>query len=429
MAAIHTGPSSLSPLERIYAAVSPCVFGTSLAAAYIGGASKDELRARTGRMPPGGRGVVWFHGASAGEMAAATLLVTTLRRHGLCFPVVFTAANRAGVAYISRRNPPDAVAALAPWDVPAWISRAFDVWQPTALLLIETELWPLMVFEAHRRGVPVLSLSARIYPRDVPRYRAIRALIAPTLCRITRILAQNETERDRFIALGAAATRCVAAGNLKHMEEHEGGGDDAGLRDQLGMRAADRVVVFGSVHQGEVPAIFEALDALRGSDARFVIAPRHLSAAHAILKQAEARGLGVRRRSDGRCGDKWRVLVLDTIGELRDFYTIAAVAVIGGGFGKFGGHNPFEALHAGAPVLFGPHFDHFEYEARALTAVTPEAMVSGPQSIAARLEQWLEDESLRRRIVDLQRQTLPDAGAVARRYLEELSPYLAVGHA
>ena len=156
-------------------------------------------------------------------MAAAARLVTMLREHGYRLPAVFTAANRAGVEYICRWGAPDAIAALAPWDVPAWISRAFDLWQPAALFLIETELWPRLVFEAHRRGVPVLSLSGRIYPRDMPRYRAIRGFIAPTLRRLSRILAQNETERDRFIALGAAANRCVTAGNLKYLHERAAG--------------------------------------------------------------------------------------------------------------------------------------------------------------------------------------------------------------
>ncbi len=428
MPALNTGDRQLSVLERIYAALSPCVFGPSLAAAYFGGAPADELRARVGRLPAVADKVVWVHGASAGEMAAAARLVTTLREHGYRLPAVFTAANRAGVAYICRWGAPDTVAALAPWDVPAWVSRAFDLWQPAALFLIETELWPLLVFEAHRRGVPVLSLSGRIYPRDMPRYRAIRGFIAPTLRRLSRILAQNETERDRFIALGAPANRCVAAGNLKYLHER-GGGDPARLRNQLGVAIAQRLVVFGSVHHREIPLIFEAAAALHDQDVRFIVAPRHLSSVPSILREVAARGLGGVLRSRLQSGQDWRILVLDTMGELRDFYAVAAVAVICGGFGKFGGHNPVEALEAGAPVLFGAHFDHFEHEARSLMAVTPQAMVSGPEQLAARLLTWLGDDRLRRHIASRQRLTVPDAAAVTRRYLDELSPYLADAYA
>ncbi|MGO9056298.1 MAG: 3-deoxy-D-manno-octulosonic acid transferase [Candidatus Binataceae bacterium] len=428
MTAVNIGSIRLSSLERIYAALSPCVFGTSLLASYFGGARSDELRARTGWVTPAAGTSIWLHGASAGEMAAASRLVTVLRGHGCRFQAILTAANRAGVAYISRWDSPDTMAALAPWDVPAWVSRAFDRWRPAALFLIETELWPRLVFEAYRRRVPVLALSARIYPRDLPRYRAIRGFIAPTLQRISRVLAQNETERDRFIALGADASRCVAAGNLKHLEERAAG-DSECLRRELELNPADRVIVFGSIHRGEITTVLEAAQVLAPGGARLVIAPRHMSAAPMIAREAAARGLETVRRSQGRSGNRWQVLVLDSMGELRHFYAIAAASVIGGGFGRFGGHNPFEALQAGAPVLLGPHFDHFEHEARALAGITPEVRVSSGDQIAGRLRGWLNDERARQRILSLQRMTLPDAAAIARRYFDELSPFLAAAHA
>lgn len=427
MPALLTGATQLSPLERIYATFSPCVFGTTLLASYLGGASADELRARRGWLPPAAGPSVWLHGASAGEMAAASRLVAALRGHDYRFQTVFTAANRAGVEYISRRDPPGTIAALAPWDVPAWISRAFDLWQPAVLLLIETELWPRLVFEAHRRAVPVLAVSARIYPRDLARYRAIRSFMAPTLGRLSRILVQNEVERDRFLALGADAGRCAIAGNLKHLEEPVAAAP-ADLRREIGLRPGQRVIVFGSVHYSEIALVLEAIKSLDGADARFIIAPRQVSAAETIARQAAARGLPAARRSRGQPGNGWRILILDTMGELRHFYSIAMAAVVCGGFAKFGGHNPYEALQAGAPVLFGRHFEHFEYEAAALAKITPEARVSSPDQIAARLREWFGDEASRRRVVALQRQTLPDAAAVTRRYLDELSPYLVAVH-
>jgi 3-deoxy-D-manno-octulosonic-acid transferase len=316
----------LSPLEQIYAPLSPLVFGTTLLTSYLGGATAEELRARLGWMSPAAGRTVWLHGASAGEMAAVASLVTALRERGDRFQPVFTAANRAGVAYISRQGAPDAITALAPWDVPAWVSRAFDLWQPAVLFLIETELWPRLVFEAHHHCVPVLSLSARIYPRDIPRYRAIRSFIAPTLCRLTRILAQNEVERDRFIALGAAAVRCVAVGNLKHLQESTVY-DPGQLRRELGLQPADRVVVFGSVPHSEIALVFKAIEALGAVGARFVIAPRHLSAAQTIAWEAATHVLQTAWRSRGQPGNGWQILILDTMGELKRFYSIASIAV------------------------------------------------------------------------------------------------------
>ncbi|SRR5579875_1210725 len=421
-------PSGLSALEKIYAALSPCVFGPSLAAAYVSGATGDELRARMGRVPVTERGALWFHGASAGEMAGAARLVTALHDHGYDFPAIFTASNRAGVDYIARLQTRNTAAALVPWDVSAWIGRAFDTWQPAALFLIETELWPLLIYEAWRRAVPVLALSARIYPRDVKRYQAIRLFIEPTLRRLSRILAQNEIERERFVALGAPPHRCVAAGNLKHLHERVPG-DPLWLRSEIGVGPGEPVIVFGSVHRQELALIFQAMAEVKDKAVRFVVAPRHLSSAPDVVRGATAAGLPVALRSRMQAGDNWRVLVLDTIGELREFYGVAVVSVIGGGFGKFGGHNPLEALEAGVPVLLGAHFDHFEHEARSLVAAAPQTMVATAAQLAAALRQMLADEQWRRNILAKQLQTLPDPVCVTRRYLDELAPYLTAAYA
>jgi 3-deoxy-D-manno-octulosonic-acid transferase len=428
MPASSTNSVRLSGWERIYAALAPCVFGPSLAAAFAGGASRDELRARVGRVPAAEPGAIWLHGASAGEMAGAARLVDVLRQHGYFFPAIFTAANRAGVAYISRLAAAHSTAALVPWDVPAWVSRAFDRWRPTALLLIETELWPSLVFEAHRRGVPVLSVSGRIYPRDVSRYQAIRRFIEPTLRRLSRVLAQNEIERQRFIALGAAADKCVTAGNLKHLQQRSAG-DPARLREQIGVPAGDPVIVFGSVHRAEIPIVGDAIALLAGRQVRFVVAPRHLSSIPGLIREMSARRLRTTLRSQVETGEHWRILVLDTIGELRDFYGIALASVICGGFGKFGGHNPLEALEAGAPVFFGAHFHHFEHEARLLMAITPEAMITTAEQIAAGLRRALEEEDWRLHMLAKQKQTLPDPAIVTRRYLDQLSPFLTATYA
>ncbi len=429
-----TGATQLSPLERIYATFSPCVFGPTLLASYLGGASPDELRARRGWLPPPPVRRCGYHGASAGEMAAAARLATALRGHGYRFQAVFTAANRAGVEYISRQDAPGTVAALAPWDVPAWVSRAFDQWRPAVLLLIETELWPRLVFEAHRRAVPVLALSARIYPRDIARYRAIRGFMAPTLGRLSRILVQNEVERERFLALGADAGRCAIAGNLKHLEEEPAASAPFDLRRELGLRSAQRLIVFGSVHKSEVALVLEAIKSLDAPDARFIIAPRHASAAETILREAAARGLPAARRSRGQPGNGWRILILDTMGELRTFLLDSHGS---GGMRrvwKVRRSQPLRGVasrHAGA---LWPSLRAFRTRGGHCTGKrSPPAWPAGFQpGSSVRGSGWANGfagtKTAGGALVALQRRILPDAAAVTRRYLHELSPYLVAVH-
>jgi 3-deoxy-D-manno-octulosonic-acid transferase len=276
--------------------------------------------------------------------------------------------------------------------------------------------------------VPVLSVSGRIYPRDLSRYHAIRPLIEPTLRRLSRILAQNETERERFIALGAPPDNCVTAGNLKHLQQRTPS-RPARLREQIGVPPGHPVIVFGSVHRAEIPLVGDAMAQMAGKEVRFVVAPRHLSSVPYLMREMSARGLTAMLRSRVKPDDQWRILVLDTIGELREFYGIAVASVICGGFGKFGGHNPLEALEAGTPVFFGAHFHHFEHEARLLMAATPEAMITTAEQIAAGLRRMLEEEDWRLDMLAKQKQTLPDPALVTRRYLDELSPFLTAAYA
>jgi 3-deoxy-D-manno-octulosonic-acid transferase len=285
--------------DRLYGVAARVVFPMIWLGARVGGVPAEQLRARTGMMPVAPRPLVWFHGASAGELTAAAYLAGALQQSGYRFVSAYTAANAAGVELGARVAGPAGVAAFSPWDHPRWVARAFDHWQPRVLVLVETELWPRLILEAARRHIPAFSVSARIYPRDMSRYRAIRPLAAPMLRRLTQVLAQNEVERERFIALGACPQRCSVGGNLKHL-----GPDSARaaasardqLRSDLGCGQDDRIVAFGSVHADEISFVFAALDRLRLESWRAIIAPRHAGAVPAIASAARQRGWRCQRR-------------------------------------------------------------------------------------------------------------------------------------
>jgi 3-deoxy-D-manno-octulosonic-acid transferase len=431
MMASQTPATAVTFADRLYGAAARCAFPPVWLGAWLFGVSAQQLRARTGTMPDAARPLVWFHGASAGEMAAAARLAAALRQHGHRFTAAYTATNSAGLELAGRLAGPDSVTALVPWDHPRWVARAFDRWQPRLLALVETELWPGLILEAHRRSIPVFCVSARIYPRDVARYRLIRALTVPMLRRLTGVLAQNEVERDRFIALGAAPDRCTVSGNLKYLVVDPvsvaAAGERCALRAELHLGNDDHVVVCGSVHADEIPSLFGALDQLPPGHVRAIIAPRHAGAVAAIVRASQQRGWKSHRRGTGAAPADWRVLVLDRMGELLPAYAIASAAVIGGGFGTHGGHNPLEPVMAGAPVIFGHHFDHFPQEAADLAAAAPEARVRAAAELGQRLAEWLTDDARRQRILALQRQVLPDGAAIARCYVTALSPWLERG--
>jgi len=410
----------ITPLDRIYEILAPFLFGPLWLVACAATLSRDERRERTGLMPSVAGPVVWFHGASAGEMAAALKLSAVLQEAGFQFTAAFTTTNRAGVEYVWRATSGKATVALAPWDVRRWISHAFEEWQPAALVLVETELWPQLILEAARRRIPVFSVNARIYPRDFSRYRAIRRFMTPVLSRLTKILAQNETERERFVQLGATAEQSIVAGNLKHLVERA----PAGQCLELALSPSEKLVVFGSIHADEIEFVIAAIDGLRSLGTRIIIAPRHLKDVPALVASLRKAGWSVARRTCLDCSKRWDLMVLDTIGELSGIYARASIAVVGGGFGRHGGHNPFEPVLAGAPVMFGNHFEHFEDESGMLGAAAAQARAGSSAELAELLARWLSDDKERLRILEVQRRVIPSRDEIVRNYVEALKPWL-----
>lgn len=412
-----------SVVECVYEALAPAAFGALWSYARWRGTAAADLEARRGFVPPMRGAAVWIHGASAGEMAAGAALRRLLRGREPVLSAAFTTTNQAGLAVAHGSAEPGDTVSLVPWDRRDWLARAFDRLAPRLLLLVETELWPGLIAEAARRGVPVVLVSARIYPRDVARYRWIGPLVRAVLARVTLVLAQNEAERARFVALGADPARCTVAGSLKHLEPEGGTSTPAELASALGITAGEKLVVAGSIHEDEVALLFAALDRIAGLGVRACIAPRHFSAIRSIEVACAARGWSCVRRSRA-AGASWRVAILDSVGELRAAYALARVAIVGGAFGAHGGHNPLEPLRARVPVLFGPRMDHFASEAAAVVAALPDTEVRGADEIAARLARWLEDDVARAAAIEAQRRALPRAEEVAERYLSALAPWI-----
>jgi 3-deoxy-D-manno-octulosonic-acid transferase len=235
------------------------------------------------------------------------------------------------------------------------------------------------------------------------------------------ILAQDELELSRFLMLGAPAKACYAAGNLKYLTRqkaspHPGFG-------AIDPQSGARLVVAGSLHDDEIIPVLNALHDL-GRGIRIIIAPRHTTGVELAVRHSRVLGRRVKRRSDPD-GSEWEILVLDTMGELPHVYSMAACAIVGGGFGRHGGHNLFEPVIAGTPVVFGQHFNNFASEARILSETTPDAQLSSVKNLTGILLKIFSSEERRSSFHSLQKKAIPDEATTKKRYLELLGPRLA----
>ncbi len=291
---------------------------------------------------------------SVGEVELAGTLLSALRSLEPGLPVLVTASTPAGVALLHRRFQSDLSVTTRPFplDLPFSVRRFVEAAAPGALVLLETELWPMVLRAAARRGIPVLIASGRLSARSAGRYRAARRLLAPSLAPIARVLARTAEDAARFAEIGIPGERIEVGGDLKYDRPVP---PEPPFAAALRRLAAGRpVVVAGSIADDEIELVLDVHRRLaaRGLDTLLVLAPRRPESFDAIARRLGARFRLVRRTQPGvGPGD---VFLLDSLGELASTYRLGDVALLGGTFAPRGGHNVLEPLRAGLPTVHGP---------------------------------------------------------------------------
>jgi 3-deoxy-D-manno-octulosonic-acid transferase len=269
-------------------------------------------------------------------------------------PLLLTSTTPAGVGLLSRRRP--GAWRPFPLDVPSSVRRFFDASEPRLLILVETELWPVVLGEARRRGTPVLVVNARLSQRSARRYRRIARLFGGSWDALTQVLARTREDAIRFKEIGVPPSRVTVGGDLKFDRAPAPEPPFAGRLRRL---ADGRpTLVAGSIAESEIPLVLEVQRWLGKSlpGVFLVLAPRQPDAFDAAERLARAEGLRVVRRSRLNAAEEERadVFLLDSVGELAGTYTLGEAALLGGSFAPKGGHNVLEPLRAGAPVVHGP---------------------------------------------------------------------------
>ena len=364
---------------------------------------------RFGRVPPEApSGCIWFHAVSAGEAIAAAPLIAALGALPVAGrPFLVTSSTPAGSAEIRRRLP-GCGHCYAPYDFPFAVRAFFSQVRPKLLALVETELWPNLIDEAHRRGVPVLLINARLSRRSARRYALAPGLTRKMLGQVRFIACQHEEDAARFRALGAAAEKVAAFGSIKFDAALPKGHADqvAALREQLGL--VDRLWLAGSTHPGEDEIALQAHRQVRQRlpFACLLLAPRHPVRAAAVCALARRMGFAAsllsetRRRAEqdatrGRPAPP-QVLVCDSMGQLQQFYGLSDIAFLGGSLVPAGGHNPIEAALCGQPLIAGPHTFNFSQVMAAFAEAGCLTRVRTAGQLAEAVLAGLQDEGQRR---------------------------------
>jgi 3-deoxy-D-manno-octulosonic-acid transferase len=374
-----------------------------------------------------GRQRIWFHAVSVGEFNALWSLLEPFRAEFPQWDIFISTTTATGQALAKERASSFATVFHFPLDLP-WATAAFlDAISPAAVAVVETEIWPGFLAQCQSRGVKTLVLNGRLSPKSFRWYSFAQPLFGPVFRSFNAIVAQSATEVSSYRELAGAAVRAVACGNIKFdglVPVPDGRRQE--IVRKTGIKDSDLVLVAGSTHEGEEAALLKALPAV--GSYRLIVAPRHPERFARVASTIESHGCRPRRFSMGERFERDDdVYLLDTIGQLTDFYSIASLAFVGGTLVPVGGHNLVEPTTYGVPVICGPHVHKTRDVANSMLEAKALVKVDGNENLTRQLGKFAEQPKYRSSVGENGRLWLQRSQGAVRRTLDVLHQVLDMG--
>ena len=380
------------------------------------GRYRHGLAQRLGAAPVryGLQPVIWIHAVSLGEVNAARQLVEELHRQLPDYRVVVSSTTDTGMVAARKLFAPDHVVFHWPLDFSWAVARALNRMGPSLVVLMEGEAWPNFLASCRSRNIPTVVVNARMSAdKGYPRYKKLGSLARRLFNRLSAIGVQDEIYAERFLRLGVQPDKVHLTGMMKfdtaQIADHIDGQDL--LAAAMGLREGEPLIVAGGTGPGEEKLLLEVFGDLcsRHASARLAIVPRKPERFDEVARLITSAGYGLIRRSQrpdhAREPVEGRPIILgDTMGELRKFYSLAHAVFVGRSLAPLGGSDMIEAAALGKATAFGPHTFNFP-QAEALAAHGC-SRVADADALRQQLELWLS-------VPDTARQ----AGSTAQQYV------------
>ncbi len=348
---------------------------------------------------------IWVHAVSVGETNAARPLIEAMLEKWPDADILLThmtPTGRDAGARIAAKAPERISQCYLPYDLPGAMSAFFRQTKPSMAIVMETEIWPVMMEEAERWGVPAVLVNARESEKSLRKALKVKDLMIPAVKRFAAVLAQSEADAARFSQLGAE--RIAVTGSLKFDIRPDAEQQEKAL---LWKTAVNRPVeLIASTREGEEALLLEALSRRKTSCGSvrnlILLVPRHPQRFDSVAKLIENCGFSVQRKSRIRgpeeLSPETEILLGDTMGEMSFYCALADTALMGGSFLEYGCQNLIEPCAAGVPVVLGPSvFNFAEAAANALSAGAALQVKTADEALRQSAA-WISDpEELKKR--------------------------------
>lgn len=308
----------------------------------------------------------WFHAASVGELKVLSSIIPEIKRLLPGVEIAVSTTTATGKKRATELFGKEALIFYQPLELNSAILRTLENLRPEKLILVETEIWPLLISTVFDAGVEINLINARMSRKSFRIYSLFWPFISKILARFTHILAQTEDDARRYGSLGATDPRVV--GNMKYdqvLANSGGRKSPPKIKDKRNL-----IFVAGSIRRGEdrifADIIAQAMEA--SLPVFFVLVPRHMKDLGELEEHLRSNKVPFRLWTESRKRkiDPGSVLIVNTMGELTDFYKSSDLAFVGGSLVPIGGHDPTEPAALGKPVIFGHYMDNAQAAARLL---------------------------------------------------------------
>jgi 3-deoxy-D-manno-octulosonic-acid transferase len=371
------------------------------------GKYRNSLSGKLGKVPadfpmrPLRRPRIWFHAVSVGEVTALNPLVQAVKEFVPHGSVIVSTGTETGQQK-ARELIKDADGFLyMPLDFPEFLNPVIKTVDPDLFVLMETELWPNLIHLLKHRGTMLAIANGRISDRSFPRYRKLRRFFSSTLEKLDLLLMSSDRDAERIHDMGAPEAAIHVTGNTKFDAALTALPSIPGpqLCATLELRGEEPVLVAGSIHPGEFEILLDAYALLKAQfpELILVLVPRHIERTPQILALMNEKKLDaplLKTAADrGEKRDGRSIIVVDTIGELFQIFSLASVVFMGGSLVKRGGQNILEPAAWGKVVLFGPSMEDFREARDVLISAGAGIQVSGTADLVRRAAAMLGDSS------------------------------------
>jgi len=342
--------------------------------------------------------VIWIHAVSVGEVNASKPLIEQMLQSFPQYQILVTTMTPTGAEAVRYQFDSKAVHFYIPYDLPDAVNRFIIRIKPALLVVMETEIWPNLFYACKKNNIPVVIANARMSEKSCNGYKRLAVLTGKTLSNVSFVIAQGQADANRFVSLGLDENKIKVSGSIKFDIEIPDAIRERGALLRKGLFLNRPVFIAASTHAGEEQLILSAFGKILNHhpDCLLIIAPRHPERADRIAELSEQSGFVTVRKSQGPViDDRVVVYLLDTLGELPEYYAASDLAFVGGSLIPHGGHNMLEPACLGIPVITGPYNHNFSDISAMLRNAGAAWIVGDIEQLVNHVNSLLADKELR----------------------------------